>query len=162
MDESEQTTLERIHTAARQEFLSKGFRSTSLRNIVKTAGVTTGAFYGYFSSKEALFASIVEPHAAAVMGKFMTVQTEFAELPDEDQPEHMGRESAKCVEWMIDYMYEHYEEFKILIILLYATHVCSSICTKSSYRSRSGRYRGTYYWSQCHSEGTNSWYNHRH
>ena len=28
-----------------------------------------------------------------------------------------------------------YEEFKILIILLYATHVCSSICTKSSYRS---------------------------
>ena len=115
MDESEQTTLERIHTAARQEFLSKGFRSTSLRNIVKTAGVTTGAFYGYFSSKEALFASIVEPHAAAVMGKFMTVQTEFAELPDEDQPEHMGRESAKCVEWMIDYMYEHYEEFKILI-----------------------------------------------
>ena len=55
-----------------------------------------------------------------------------------------------------------YEEFKILIILLYATHVCSSICTKSSYRSRSRRYRGTYYWSQCHSERNNSWNNHRH
>lgn len=55
------------------------------------AGVTTGAFYGYFSSKEALFASIVEPHAAAVMGKFMTAQTNFAELPEEEQPEHMGK-----------------------------------------------------------------------
>ena len=69
MNESEQTTLEKIHAAAKEEFLEKGFLSASLRNIVKTAGVTTGAFYGYFSSKEALFASIVEPHAAAVMGK---------------------------------------------------------------------------------------------
>ena len=41
---------------------------------MKNAGVTTGAFYGYFSSKEALFASIVEPHAAALMGRFMEAQ----------------------------------------------------------------------------------------
>ncbi len=115
MSEAEQTTLERIHAAAREEFLEKGFQSASLRNIVKIAGVTTGAFYGYFSSKEALFASIVEPHAAAVMGKFMTAQTDFAERPKEEQPDHMGEESADCVSWMIGYMYEHYEEFKILI-----------------------------------------------
>ena len=115
MNESEQTTLEKIHAAAKEEFLEKGFLSASLRNIVKTAGVTTGAFYGYFSSKEALFASIVEPHAAAVMGKFMTMQTVFAELPKEEQPDHMGKESAECVSWVIDYMYDHYEDFKILI-----------------------------------------------
>lgn len=115
MSEVEQTTLEMIHAAAKQEFLEKGFQSASLRNIVKTAGVTTGAFYGYFSSKEALFASIVEPHAAAVMGKFMTAQTDFAELPEAEQPDHMGKETADCVSWMIEYMYEHYEDFKILI-----------------------------------------------
>lgn len=115
MSETEQTTLELIHAAAREEFLEKGFKSASLRNIVKMAGVTTGAFYGYFSSKEALFASIVEPHAAAVMGKFMTAQTNFAEMPEEEQPEHMGKESADCVSWMIEYMYNHYEDFKILI-----------------------------------------------
>ena len=115
MSESEQTTLEKIHSAAKEEFLEKGFLSASLRNIVKTAGVTTGAFYGYFSSKEALFASIVEPHAAAVMGRFMTAQTEFAELPKEQQPEHMGKESEDCISWTIDYMYDHYKDFKILI-----------------------------------------------
>lgn len=115
MSETKQTTLERIQAAAKPEFLEKGFQSASLRNIVKAAGVTTGAFYGYFSSKDALFASIVEPHAAAVMGKFMTAQTSFAELPKEEQPGHMGKESADCVSWMIDYMYDHYEEFKILI-----------------------------------------------
>lgn len=94
MSESEQTTLERIHTAAKCEFLEKGFINASLRNIVKTAGVTTGAFYGYFSSKGALFASIVEPHAAAVMGRFMTAQTDFAALPKEQQPDHMGKNLA--------------------------------------------------------------------
>ena len=52
MSEVEQTTLNLILSAAMQEFLKKGFKSASLRNIVKTAGVTTGAFYGYYDSKE--------------------------------------------------------------------------------------------------------------
>ncbi len=115
MGQDGSSTLKDIHRAAVEEFLSKGFRDASLRQIVKNAGVTTGAFYGYFSSKEALFASIVEPYAAAVMGRFMTAQTDFAELPKEEQPAHMGRESAKCVDWMVDYIYDHYEPFKLLI-----------------------------------------------
>ena len=97
------------------EFLDKGFQGASLRQIVKNAGVTTGAFYGYFSSKEALFASIVEPHAAALMGKFMEAQTSFAELPEEQQPEHMGVESSGCVHWMVDYICAHREPVKLLL-----------------------------------------------
>ncbi len=115
MNHEELSTLESIKRAGKKEFLEKGFKSASLRQIVKNASVTTGAFYGYFSSKEALFASIVEPHAAAVMGKFITAQTNFSELPNEEQPNRMGTESADCINWMIDYMYEHYDEFKILI-----------------------------------------------
>ena len=98
------STLERIQQAALDEFSEKGFLGASLRQIVKNAGVTTGAFYGYFSSKEALFASIVEPHAAALMGRFMEAQTSFAELPEEQQPDHMGVESSDCVHWMVDYI----------------------------------------------------------
>lgn len=115
MSETELTTLERIQAAARREFTEKGFRGASLRNIVKAAGVTTGAFYGYYSGKEALFASIVEPHAAAVMGSFVTAQTAFAELPREEKPAHLGLDSAEGLNWMLDYMYDHYEDFKILI-----------------------------------------------
>ena len=80
MEERSTATLEKIQQAALAEFLDKGFLGASLRQIVKNAGVTTGAFYGYFSSKEALFNSIVEPHAAALMGRFMEAQTTFAEL----------------------------------------------------------------------------------
>ena len=71
MEERTTATLEKIQEAALAEFLDKGFQGASLRQIVKNAGVTTGAFYGYFSSKEALFNALVEPHAAALMGKFM-------------------------------------------------------------------------------------------
>ena len=86
MEEKSTATLEKIQRAAMEEFSEKGFLGASLRQIVKQAGVTTGAFYGYFSSKEPLFASIVEPHAAALMGRFMEAQTSFAELPEQEQP----------------------------------------------------------------------------
>ena len=60
MSEEEQTTLHLIRSAAMQEFLKKGFKSASLRNIVKIAGVTTGAFYGYYDSKEDLFELLLQ------------------------------------------------------------------------------------------------------
>ena len=90
----------KIQEAARAEFLDKGFQGTSLWQIVKNAGVTTGAFYGYFSSKEALFNALVEPHATALMGKFMEAQISFAELPEEQQLEHTGMESGTYPDWM--------------------------------------------------------------
>ena len=115
MDEKTVSTLERIQQAALDEFSEKGFLGASLRQIVKNAGVTTGAFYGYFSSKVALCASIVEPHAAALMGRFMEAQTSFAELPEEQQPDHMGVESSDCVHWMVDYICRHREPVKLLL-----------------------------------------------
>src|SRR5699024_1555498 len=108
-------TRDNILRAAMAEFLDKGFQGASLRQIVKNAGVTTGAFYGYFSSKEALFNALVEPHAAALMGRFMEAQTSFAELPEEQQPEHMGVESSDCVHWMVEYICQHRQPVKLLL-----------------------------------------------
>ena len=115
MEEKSTVTLEKIQQAAMEEFSEKGFQGASLRQIVKQAGVTTGALYGYFSGKEALFASIVEPHAAALMGRFMEAQTTFAELPEGEQPSHMGMESSQCVHWMVDYICDHREPVKLLL-----------------------------------------------
>ncbi|WP_302814596.1 TetR/AcrR family transcriptional regulator [Ruthenibacterium lactatiformans] len=115
MVESSSATLEKIQQAALTEFLDKGFLSASLRQIVKNAGVTTGAFYGYFSCKEALFASIVEPHAAALMGRFMDAQTSFAGRPEAEQPEHMGEDSESCLDWMVDYICQNREPVKLLL-----------------------------------------------
>ena len=115
MEEKSSDTLEKIQQAALEEFSEKGFLGASLRQIVKNAGVTTGAFYGYFSSKEALFASLVEPHAAALMGRFMEAQTGFAELPEQEQPAHMGEASSDYVDWMVDYICAYREPVKLLL-----------------------------------------------
>ena len=114
MVESSSATLEKIQQAALTEFLDKGFLSASLRQIVKNAGGTTGAFYGYFSSKEALFASIVEPHAAILMSKYVNAHISFSELPAEEQPEHMGVESGAYIHWMVEYVCQHREPVKLL------------------------------------------------
>lgn len=111
----ENRTLQNILEAGKTEFLQKGFLNASLRNIVKNAGVTTGAFYGYFSNKEALFTALVEKHAASVMGRFMSIQEDFTKLPKEEQPGHMGEASGNYLKWMIDYIYEHFEAFKLII-----------------------------------------------
>ena len=110
-----QETHERILESGLAAFLEEGFEKANLRRICKAAGVTTGAFYGYFSSKEALFASLVEPHAAALMGRFMEAQTGFAELPEQEQPAHMGEASSDYVDWMVDYICEHREPVNLLL-----------------------------------------------
>lgn len=114
MESKAPDTLERIQQAALDEFSEKGFLGASLRQIVKHAGVTTGAFYGYFSSKEALFASIVEPHAAILMSKYVDAHISFSELPAEEQPEHMGVESEAYIHWMVEYVCQHREPVKLL------------------------------------------------
>ena len=64
------STLERIHSAAKAEFMEKGYRSSSLRSIVKAAGVTTGAFYGYYAGKQELFAALVDEEYRYIIGAY--------------------------------------------------------------------------------------------
>ena len=115
MSEAEQTTLEMIHAAAKAEFLKKGFKSASLRNIVRIAGVTTGAFYGYYSSKEELFSALVQEQYDTLMGCFRKAQQEFANLPPEEQTENLSEISGQCMMDMLLYAYEHLEAFKLLL-----------------------------------------------
>ena len=110
-----QTTLDRIHRAAKTEFLEKGYKDASLRNIVKSVGMTTGAFYGYYKSKEELFAALVGEHYAYLLNCFQKAQKEFADLPHEQQPEVMGNISGACMFDMLHYAYEHLEECKLIL-----------------------------------------------
>ena len=115
MRQSERSTRERILEAGRREFLRSGFRGASLRAIAREAGVTTGAFYGYYASKEALFDALVSEVEMAFLGKFNEAQSRFAELPPELQPSHMGEISGDCMDWMVDYICAHREPVKLLL-----------------------------------------------
>ena len=115
MSETEQTTLNLILSAAMKEFLEKGFRAASLRSIVKAAGVTTGAFYGYFKSKEDLFEALVGTQYAYFLNCFCEAQKQFAQLPPQQQPENLGSISGACMYDMLLYAYEPLNEFKLIL-----------------------------------------------
>ena len=53
-------TRERLLQAAFREVYSSGFQSAGLDTILASAGVTKGALYYHFKSKEALGYAIVE------------------------------------------------------------------------------------------------------
>ncbi len=115
MSDAEKTTLERIRAAAKTAFTEYGFRSASLRQIVKTAGVTLGAFYGYYNSKEELFEALVGEQYNYMMTCYRKAQADFAHLPPDEQPKHMSEISVKCMHDMLLYAYDHLEEFKLLL-----------------------------------------------
>lgn len=109
------TTQQSILDAGLREFLAKGFLGASLRSIVKAAGVTTGAFYGYYASKEALFEALVSEPYGALMEQFHQAQAAFAGLPPEEQPCHLSDIPGDCMDRMVGYIYEHFEAFKLLV-----------------------------------------------
>ena len=50
-----------ILQAAKAEFLEKGYEAASLRKIAAQAGVTIGAIYTRYPTKDQLFCALVQP-----------------------------------------------------------------------------------------------------
>lgn len=127
MDAINGSTLEKIHSAAKAEFLDKGYSAASLRSIVKNAGVTTGAFYGYYDSKEALFAALVDEHYQYVLNRYKQSLSGFEQLPPEEQPERMGSVGKECMQEMLVYMNKHRDEFHLILLCSDGTPYASLI-----------------------------------
>ena len=72
---ADMTTREKILYYGKQEFLHKGFKDASLRNISAAAGMTTGAVYTHFKDKNALFEAIVAPVCEQVENMFNEISS---------------------------------------------------------------------------------------
>src|SRR5258707_642340 len=64
-DRPDDTQL-RIEAAALELFTTQGFHGTNIRDIAEKAGVSPGAFYTYYSSKEELFEKLVKTYRACM------------------------------------------------------------------------------------------------
>ena len=104
-------TQKRILEVGKREFLEKGFKDASLRAVVKEAGFTQGAFYGYYDSKEALFDALVSPAADGLLNQFKQAH----ELIPEDKAEQSRDLSTSYLNYFINYIYDHFDVFKLVI-----------------------------------------------
>ncbi len=111
----ESTTQEKILEAGQKEFLEKGFLEASLRKIVRDAGVTTGAFYRYYPTKEALFEALAKPPADALTGYLEEGIKAVMTLPVDDQTRTMLQTSGDYMDRIVDYVYAHYDSCKLLL-----------------------------------------------
>lgn len=108
-------TQRNILETAKTHFLSDGLTGASLRNIVKDAGLTTGAFYKYYPTKEALFNALTDPYLEHIYEIYDQVIAEFEKLSADDQTKNMASISDEGMEEMLNYVYDHYDNFKLLL-----------------------------------------------
>ena len=119
MEDKSSATLENILHAALEEFSDKGFLGASLRQIVKKAGVTTGAFYFSFASKEALLRAILDPFIAdsrELLSGLARMEEEHPETADDNEIQiirYLSAHREKCIilmEKSAGSCYEHFHE----------------------------------------------------
>ncbi|WP_281654516.1 TetR/AcrR family transcriptional regulator [Eggerthella sinensis] len=106
---------EKLVSAARDEFFEKGYEGASLRAIAERAGSSKGAIYVRYPDKEALYAAVVDPVVDELCAFFQTELDEFSSLPADTQQTIMNDYADRGIDAMIDYIYDHAAEFKILI-----------------------------------------------
>ncbi|MCR4703236.1 MAG: TetR/AcrR family transcriptional regulator [Saccharofermentans sp.] len=106
-------THELILKSAMRTFKEIGFRNASIRNICKDAGVTNGAFYAHFKSKDDLFAALVSE-------KLNVFNESYREMCDininsVDDVMRMFDMSYSSIETLIHYVYSEQDVFMLIL-----------------------------------------------
>ena len=106
---------EAILECAKKEFLEKGYKDASLRTIAQEAGTSTSSIYTRFGDKDGLFRAIVEPAAEEMRRRFLEIQENFHQLDGNIQQSEMGRYTSLHQMELLDYIYGHFNEFRLLL-----------------------------------------------
>ena len=108
-------TQKKILDVGKKEFLAKGFKDASLRGIVKEAGFTQGAFYGYYPDKASLFNALVSDAADCLMEQFKAAQQAHYELIPEEKTAQSRELSTDYLNYFINFIYDNFDAFKLVI-----------------------------------------------
>lgn len=115
MNVTDRSTLENILEVARSEFLLNGYRAVGLREIVKKAGVTTGAFYGYFKNKEELFSALVEKEYNHLLELYRSMIESFGKMSRDQQVQNLAEHARTLLKAMADYIFQNRDAFKLIL-----------------------------------------------
>ena len=108
-------TRDRILNSAKKCFLEYGFQAAPLRKIAKDAGFTSGALYGYFDSKEALFYVITDPIADRLIKKLNEIKEEMDKIPDQDRLRQMGSAYYHHIPEIVELLLSDRDAVKLIV-----------------------------------------------
>ena len=112
---------ERVLACAKQEFLDKGYTDASLRTIAAAANTSTNSIYVRFKDKEGLFSAIVEPVLTEMTETFLRMQEKFHHMAPDAQEKQMETYADGGTLELVNYMYDHLDEFRLLLDASYGT-----------------------------------------
>lgn len=86
-------------------------------NIVSvvTELFTRGRINVLVGTKEELFDKLAGEQARVIQARYMQAHADFARLSPEQQRADMSSISYECMDWMVDYVYDNLDAFKLLI-----------------------------------------------
>lgn len=108
-------TQKKILDVGKKEFLAHGFKDASLRGIVKKAGFTQGAFYGYYPDKASLFEALVSETANSFLEQFKNAQEAHFDLIPQDREAECMELSNEYLNHFINYIYDNFDAFKLIL-----------------------------------------------
>lgn len=118
----------RLLECAKEEFLSKGFQSASIREIAKKAETSPRAVYTRFPNKDGLFDAIVEPAIQGLIELYQNFGNEFwAEHQNDTEVAEFSSDPNEIYLQMIDYIYDHIDEFILILKCSDGTHYANLI-----------------------------------
>ncbi len=106
-------THELILKSAMKNFSEVGFRNASIRNICKDAGVTNGAFYAHFDSKDVLFSSLVSEKLRVFNDTYQEQSSIYIKSTEDIL--HIFEMSYSSIETLIHYVYSENEVFRLIL-----------------------------------------------
>jgi len=106
-------THELILKSAMKTFSEVGFRNASIRNICKDAGVTNGAFYAHFESKDALFAALVSEKLSVFNETYQDMSD--INIRTVEDVMKVFEASYSSIETLIHYVYSEKEVFMLVL-----------------------------------------------
>lgn len=101
---------EGIVKAAYSEFLEHGFQKASIHKIAEKAGVTTGAIYTRYKSKDALFVSLLQPFFAVYQSFFAPAAAEYEKARGSRSVEALCSAIRFEEELYVRLLTEHYDD----------------------------------------------------
>lgn len=106
---------EKLLECAKEEFLERGFKDASLRNIAENAGISTGAIYIRYPDKEAMFGDLVSETIEDFFAQFRQAQDKHFKLIDQEKTNTSNGLSESYLHQFITYIYGHYDVFKLVL-----------------------------------------------
>ena len=107
-------TYTEILKNAKTEFLQNGFEKASMRSIAAMTGITAGALYKHFPSKEAIFEALVLP----LIGQTLSIGADFSETAIhlyETNGVSATKEAIRIsLQNLCTLVYSRFDEFKLL------------------------------------------------